>query len=285
MRYYVVSDVHGFYSKMCDALRAAGYYDDQKPHKLIICGDCFDRGDEAVEMQSFLMEHLNDPDVILIKGNHEDLFEDFILRDHGRFRGHHISNGTVDTALQLTGYNIGKAQVKRGDFVEACFETPYYKDIIPATRNYYETKSFIFVHGYVPCKVQAEDDPFRGTRYVYSPIEDWRNASDGEWENARWINGMDAARTVKTGKTVVCGHWHSSYGHAVIEGKCSEFGDDADFSPYYGNGVIAIDACTAYSGKVNVLVVEDDELRSQEDKYVDGSIAVDDFCEIEVADV
>ena len=30
-----------------------------------------------------------------------------------------------------------------------------------------------------------------------------------------------------------------------------------DFSPYYGPGIIAIDACTAFSGKVNCLVIED----------------------------
>lgn len=39
--------------------------------------------------------------------------------------------------------------------------------------------------------------------------------------------------------------------------KGTEFGEDADFSPYYGPGIIAIDACTAFSGKVNCLVMED----------------------------
>ena len=34
------------------------------------------------------------------------------------------------------------------------------------------------------------------------------------------------------------------------ENKGSEFGDDADFTPYYGLGVIVIDACTAHSGMV-----------------------------------
>ena len=28
-------------------------------------------------------------------------------------------------------------------------------------------------------------------------------------------------------------------------------------TPYYGHGIIAIDACTAFSGKVNCLVIED----------------------------
>ena len=52
-------------------------------------------------------------------------------------------------------------------------------------------------------------------------------------------------------------HWHTSYGHSKYEHKGTEFGEDADFSPYYGPGIIAIDACTAFSGKGNCLVIED----------------------------
>jgi hypothetical protein len=68
---------------------------------------------------------------------------------------------------------------------------------------------------------------------------------------------MDAAETSMEEKTIVCGHWHASYGHVKFEHKGSEFGPDADFSPYYGDRIIAMDACTAESGKVNVLVLED----------------------------
>ena len=70
-------------------------------------------------------------------------------------------------------------------------------------------------------------------------------------------NGMDAAQTCMEEKTIVCGHWHASYGHAQYEQKGSEFGEDADFSAYYGKGIIALDACTALSHKVNVIVIED----------------------------
>ena len=69
---------------------------------------------------------------------------------------------------------------------------------------------------------------------------------------------MEVSRHVtEDGKTIVCGHWHASYGHSVMEGKGSEFGPDADFSPFYGQGVIALDACTAVSGFVNCIVIED----------------------------
>ena len=73
---------------------------------------------------------------------------------------------------------------------------------------------------------------------------------------------MDCAADGATeeGKTVVCGHIHASYGHAVFEHRGSEFGPDADFSPYSAPGILALDACTVRSGGVNVIVLEDDPL-------------------------
>ena len=70
---------------------------------------------------------------------------------------------------------------------------------------------------------------------------------------------MDAAHNgvVEENKTIVCGHWHSSYGHSRYERKRSEFGDDADFSPYYGKGIVAIDACTVHSKQINCIVIEE----------------------------
>ena len=91
---------------------------------------------------------------------------------------------------------------------------------------------------------------------------DWRMQDEFKWERARWINGMLAASkgVVEPNKTIVCGHWHCSYGHAKLEGNGIEFDSDADFSPYYGNGVIALDACTAFSGKVNCIVLNDEPI-------------------------
>lgn len=68
---------------------------------------------------------------------------------------------------------------------------------------------------------------------------------------------MDAAQSCMEEKTILCGHWHTSYGHARYEKKGSEFGPDADFSPYYGSKIIALDACTAFSGKNNAIILED----------------------------
>ena len=117
--------------------------------------------------------------------------------------------------------------------------------------DYYEMQNYVFTHGWIPCIRE---------NFGYCYCSDWRESSEVAWLHARWYNGMDAAQTADEEKTILCGHWHCSYGHAKYEQKGSEFGPDADFTPYYGPHVIALDACTAHSKRINVLVLEDDPL-------------------------
>ena len=251
MRYYVTADIHGFLTPFQNALRDAGYYDDPGEKKIIVCGDIFDRGAEAVEMQDYILELMERDEVILVRGNHEDLFCLMVTEDEGLPYPRHIHNGTYQTALALTGYDLGMANVRNMDFAEAAQRTPFCTRIIPATIDYYETEHYIFVHGWIPCTSDR--------RLRFCGIDDWRESPPDAWARARWINGMDAAHAGVTveGKTIVCGHWHCSYGHSIYEGKGSEFDADADFSPYCAPGVIALDACTAHSGRVNVIVLEE----------------------------
>jgi hypothetical protein len=252
MRYYVAADVHGFYTEFHKALEEAGYFADPGPKKLVILGDLFDRGREALEMQDFILKLLAEDALVLVRGNHEDLFVRLVNEDLGLPVRPHVGNGTYGTALQLTGWGAKTARVRHLKFAAKARETPYYRQIIPAAVDYFETARYLFVHGWIP------GVPGLGKVYRYDP--DWRAAEGEDWKKARWINGMDAAQSCREEKTILCGHFHCSYGHAVYEKKGSEFGPDADFSPYYAPGVIALDACTALSGRVNVLVLEDEPL-------------------------
>ena len=69
---------------------------------------------------------------------------------------------------------------------------------------------------------------------------------------------MEAAHhgIIEPGKTIVCGHWNSSFGHSHYEGDGYEFDDNPNFDPYYGEGIIALDACTPLSRKVNCIVIQ-----------------------------
>jgi hypothetical protein len=124
--------------------------------------------------------------------------------------------------------------------------------------NYFETRRYVFCHGFLPV-VKQPDDTYKINRH-------WRRASRKNYENATWLNGMEMVHNglYLKNKTIVVGHFHSSWGRYQFEGK-PEFGDGADFSPYYyENKLIAIDSCVAHTNKINVLVLEDELL---EDAY------------------
>ena len=101
MRYYVISDVHGYYTQMKSALEKAGFFSDTTPHKLIMLGDLFDRGHEAKQLQQFILEQMEQDKIILIRGNHEDLFVELVTTDAGMPYSYHKSNGTYDMSNSL----------------------------------------------------------------------------------------------------------------------------------------------------------------------------------------
>ena len=249
MKYYVLSDIHGFFTLFQKTLRECGYYDDPAEKKLLLLGDLFDRGEQALALQDYILELMRTECVILVRGNHEDLFQELVTADRGRPLRHHVHNGTYSTLEQLTGLSAGYSWNANMRLARAGRETPLFKTIIPAMLDYYETRSYIFTHGWIPC-----EQWYGGMIYD----ADWRHADAAAWREARWINPMEAVRTARPEeKTVVCGHFHCSYGHAHFENRGTEFGPDADFSPYIAPGIIAIDACTAYSKKMNCVIVED----------------------------
>ena len=255
MRYYVTADVHGYFSELESALANAGFFKDREPHKLIVCGDLYDRGGEAAKLQEFILDLLAKDQVILIRGNHEDLTMKLLYEWHlhSYQQSHHYANGTLDTICQLTGFCLRDIFTNPEAVGRAFWNNPYIKVIIPAMVDYYETDRYIFTHGWIPCT----PDPTNRAAKEY--LADWRNAGKETWDTARWINGMATAHSGirEPGKTIVCGHWHCSFGHCHYGNNGGEFDNDPVFTPYYGEGVIALDACTPASKMVNCIVIED----------------------------
>ena len=259
-KFFVVSDVHSHYTILKNALDSHGFNPNDENHWLVVCGDVFDRGDESYELLKFLMQLERK---ILIRGNHDDLLEECCIREF--YYRHDASNGTKKTIEDIGDAGCGIP------FDECCRitleKTQAYRDQLV---NYFETKNYIFVHGWIPCEVyyhgDGADKPWYQSQKTYKYKSDWRECNGVEWESARWINGIKRANEgiVEPGKTIVCGHWHCSYGHMLDSIKTdnwiSEFDKDAIWEPWHHEGCIAIDRCTAYTGEVNVLVLEDEFL-------------------------
>ena len=260
MKYYVVADPHGFCTVLRQTLEEAGFFTDPEPHKLIVCGDLLDRGSQAVATVELMLSLLEQDRLIYISGNHEDLLIR-CLQDIARGEvcdiafgsSHHRTNGTWDTLLQLSGMNKREAVDFPLELVYAVRGSDYYRRLLPVTRDFFETSRYVFCHGWIPSEMNSK------RRYRYRP--DWRQADGISWWQAKWLNGMDLAcrdRVLVPDKTVVCGHFHTSYGHAVYEKKGDEWGKNADFSPFCQEGILALDACAAHSGRINCVVLEDD---------------------------
>lgn len=231
-KFFVTSDIHSFYNELIDALNEAGFDKNNEDHWLVVCGDCFDRGPDAQKVLNYLQSL---PRKVLIKGNHEQLLVNCCEREYPFSYDSH--NGTILTILDL-----GEGE----SFSDKCRSTlakvvPFFNGMV----NYFETKNHIFVHSWIPVHGAEFND-------------DWRNSTQEEWDGAMWGNPFTMAeRGLLPDKTIVFGHYRCSTGWAKAEGR-SEFGPDAKFEPYYGKGYIAIDACTAYSGIKNVIVIEDE---------------------------
>ena len=249
-KFYVMSDVHGHFDEMIEALDKAGFDSNNPEHWLISLGDNFDRGPKNIQVMRYLrmLERC-----IGVKGNHEDLLLQCCER--GYPGGHDYGNGTFDAVCEFGDAGEGYS------FDECCTRTlARVGNFIDNMVDYFETKNYIFVHSWIPlaCKDNLPKYYTKKRKFEFNP--DWRNASASEWEDARWGNPFDLAEQgFLPEKTVVFGHWGVEHKWAEIELR-QEYGKGAHFEPYYGDGYIGIDATTAYSGKVNVLVLEDEFL-------------------------
>lgn len=264
---FVASDIHSFYDEWMKALTEAGFDINNEDHIIVVCGDLLDRGNKANKCLKFVLD-LPEDRKVLIRGNHELLMDEIIYRKK-YFDPWDYSNGTVDTVEQLTGIveqydGRNSGWVVQQTMVESMKTHEGWKKYYDSTVMYAEIGNYIFVHGWIP------GEPISvGMNAAVKYIPEWRDLPYYNWKDATWLNGMQMWQygVREPGKTIVCGHWHSSWGHHKLHRVCSEFDKDALFTPFEDEGIINLDGCVAHSGIVNckVLEVTDDEWKEYYD--------------------
>ena len=246
-RLVVLSDVHGFYDEMIEALNNANF--NPETDLLISCGDTMDRGSKPAEVMNYLMGL---PNKVLIRGNHCQLFEECCKR--GYCQSFDVHNGTFDTICELGGAAEGRS------FDECCIIAEQRtKKFLDSMVNYFETENYVFCHSWIPVDCADGMPYYYRKKRKFAKKEDWRYAHQSEWDQAMWLHPLNMAMDgFGIEKTIVSGHWHCSTGWALENKTFDEFGEDACWEPYhYQDKLIMIDGCTAHTGKVNVLVLED----------------------------
>lgn len=251
-KYFVTSDIHGFRDVLASDLVCNNFMFSNPDHILVICGDILDRGKQAKDLVSFLLDLKKQGRLILIRGNHEDLMEDclFQLEQRVNISMHHWTNGTVDSIEQLTGINKYDLACGLYNFREIKERMADYFELLKDAVDYFEIGDYVLVHGWVPY-VLVDTSCALEPRIMLDATKDM-------WDKARWLNGMKEASSgaIIPNKTIICGHYHTGWGHKNIYKICPDEFDCFDI--YKNKGIIALDSCVAYSHKLNMFVIEEE---------------------------
>lgn len=131
--------------------------------------------------------------------------------------------------------------------------------------NCWEFDKYIGVHSFVPVQIdKANAESLSALSIIYNnkvdclqPNNNWREANSSGWELATWgcpyqfyDHGLFPEQDTKT---LICGHFGSSYFHSHYETNVANVNDI-----YYSQGLIALDSTVAISGQSNILVIDED---------------------------
>lgn len=261
MRYVFVSDIHGTYDKLIQALNEVNF--NREVDTIVSLGDAFDRGPDSLKVLKFLMSC---PNRILVWGNHDlRLYKIF-----GRFEWniYDFCNGVHNTLLSFN--HKPTVESYQGMTIYQC------ADMVSNIKNDREVWDLLRAY-FNECCWAVEFDTLIGTHAWLSssnlPEDDetWRKADAKTWEAATWSDPTFEMICNCPQKRLIVGHWHSfrfgiKAGEKRILGFSDIEDDDGDKLPIIDCGifeskdVIAIDGCSNYEcgGKVNAYVYETD---------------------------
>lgn len=236
---YAMSDIHGFYREIYKRLDQLGNLQPMMDgkDKLILLGDYIDGGVDSLKTieMIFIWQESYPENIIALRGNHEDMFIDFLDGKDNAWLGVDVDFKTSKTFLNEEQFEKVKELAIEGNlrevysYVRECIKKNH-KDLINWMRKlpyFYETDNQIFVHAGVD--EEAEDCWKVGTQNYYFVSK--YPATTGEFY-----------------KDIIAGH----IGTASISGD-SEFHDiyfDGQ-SHYYIDGTVEI------SGRIPVLVYDE----------------------------
>ena len=249
-RYFITSDVHGFFNELMVALNSKEFDVNNSDHKLIILGDLFDRGPDNRKVYEFV-KSLGDR-FIYVRGNHEDLLGDCVreIVSGREVSEHHWHNGTVNTISEFTqmNTNVFRGFVRWESVNQTTWEVmkPILDWIDDKSVDYYELDNNVFVHGWIPSTLR-------------------KNWTKENWQRARWYNGIEMWKNgyCLEDKTIWCGHWCCSYGWSKIRQKYKEFPQknrknwEKSFQPFIDDGIVALDSGVTYSKFLNCIVYDE----------------------------
>jgi serine/threonine protein phosphatase 1 len=128
----IIGDIHGCIESLKSLMSEVSPYSDRR---YVFLGDYIDRGADSFAVIEFLIEFAKKHDCIFLRGNHEHMALEAFLHDD-------------EDSWELWMSNGGKSSLDsyaRRD--TSLLEAEGHLDFITSTDFYYETESFVCVHG------------------------------------------------------------------------------------------------------------------------------------------
>lgn len=217
-----ISDIHGQYEMFKKLLNKVQF--NPAEDKLILLGDYCDRGPKSKEVIELVSLHVNEHGAIALRGNHEELFLNFLDGSDGHI--FFFNGGEATVRSYLHPYKDGLIhglypEIRR--FINEKYK--HHVDFIRGLPYYHEDEHHIYVHA--------------GINPYYA---DWKNTPKNEmlWIRERFIEcPLDDIE-----KTVVFGHTPTLHIHKKMD-------------VWFGEGKIGIDGGAAAGIQLNCLVIQD----------------------------
>jgi serine/threonine protein phosphatase 1 len=179
MAVWVTTDLHGNYDLWTQIKNFL-----KEEDTLIFLGDAIDRGSRGFEIFMEMLEH---PQVVYLRGNHEEMMADayLLVEDSAKLLKHWLKNGGGATKKNINSLNLDW-QTKK-DFMEKVYKLPCYAE--------YENEmgiKFILCHaGYTPGEFYEKQDKWQKEQYMLWSRDHWKLPwpKDPEFDNVVIVHG------------------------------------------------------------------------------------------------
>ncbi len=222
---FIISDIHGHYTVMKQALQDAGFNADDETHHLLCLGDLFDRGTQNAEVYEYMKTLHDKGKASCILGNHDLFLLEFLEGDFSSATFNAQFNGFDKTLESFSGMAFTNTDIET--IHERILKRyPSLYDWLVNRPLFIEHDDYIFAHG--------------GIDLTY---EDWRQQPRNEfvWNYQSTLQAPDD-------KIVVVGHERTP----MIRRKWN-IENHSNSTILYHDNVIFIDAFVEKTQRINVL--------------------------------
>lgn len=171
-KFFAIGDIHGCFNKLIELMDIIDF--DPDIHRLVFLGDYIDRGPDSYSVMEYLIDLKNrHGNTVFLKGNHEEMLENYIS---GRDRLAYLANG---------GHTTVDSYINAGVASKSSLLPEEHVRFLNSLDLFYETDNYIFVHAGLREKVSLNEQV---------P------------EDLLWIRRSFIKSTYDFGKRVVFGH-------------------------------------------------------------------------------